>query len=222
MEQMATGLIVIGWKMLLALVAGSSILTTLGVWVLTRFSKVFDAYGGERAKLLAQFHHLDRLLEQTEKLTATTEAIKAEGQHKVWETQTLLTLKRDVYTRLLESIGQMVEDQQDSKFLETMRSTKFAGMPELIEKHRVSENRLEETMQKWNRAVDIAPILISDEAFALLPNVFLGPRRVNFEIPTFPVECDRNIEHLKKCRYQLQQAARADFGMTKLTLEKPL
>jgi CHASE3 domain sensor protein len=171
---------------------------------------------------LAQFHNLDRLIEQTEKLTATTETIKAEIQHKVWETQTTLTLKRDVYTRLLESIGEMIEDQQESKSLESMRRTKFHDMRELTEKLTRSKDRLDETMRKWSRAIDVAPILISDEAFALLPTVFLGLIPVNFDGLMFPQECDRNIEHLKTCRYRLQQAARADFGMTKLGLDKPL
>src|SRR6266478_6625763 len=106
MDQIPTGLFVIGWKLALALFAGIPILTTIGVFLLARFTTVFDAYTGERAKLLAQFHNLDRLIEQTEKLAATTEAIKAEFQHKVWETQTTLTLKRDIYTRLLEAIGE--------------------------------------------------------------------------------------------------------------------
>ena len=62
----------IGWKLALALVAGSGVLITIGVWVLARFTSVFDSYAGERAKLLAQFHNLDRLVEQTEKLRKRT------------------------------------------------------------------------------------------------------------------------------------------------------
>ena len=221
MEQITTESLVIGWRVALAFVAGSSLLTTFGIWALARFTTVFDTYAGERAKLLAQFHNLDRLVEQTERLTATTETIKAEIQHKVWETQTTLTLKRDIYTRLLEAIGQMIEDQQESTFLETMHRTKFATMPELVDKHRVSEVRLEETMQKWNRAIDVAPMLISDQAYSLLPQVFLG-LKLNAGGPSFSDEFDRNVEHLKMCRYKLQQAARADFGMSTLALEKPL
>jgi len=198
------------------------VVNRLATGVSERITNAADAYVGERAKLLAQFHNLDKLVEQTEKLTATTETIKAEIQHKAWETQTTLTLKRDIYTRLLESIGQMIEDQQESKFLEAMRRNQFRDMPELVEKHRTSAERLEETMRKWNRAVDVAPILISDEAYAMLPTVFLGLIQVNFNGAVFSQECDRNIEHLKMCRYRLQQAARTDFGMTTLALDNPL
>ena len=82
MEQNA---IVIGWKLALALVAGSSALTTVGVFLLARFTSAFDAYAGERAKLLAQFHNLDKLVEQTKALTATTETIKARISDEVWD-----------------------------------------------------------------------------------------------------------------------------------------
>jgi uncharacterized protein YoxC len=222
MERIATGLMVMGWKIALALVVGSSALTTLFVFLLARFTHVFDAYAGERARMMAQFHNLDKLVKQTEKLTATTETIKAEIQHKVWETQSILTLKRDIYTRLLESIGQMIEDHQDSMDNERMHRTRVADAAMLDEYLTASNKRLEETMRKWNRAVDIAPILISDESYELLPQVFAGLLRVNFDGPQYQTEANQNIEHLKLCRHRLQQAARADLGMTKLTLDRPL
>jgi len=222
MEQTATGLLMMGWKLVLALVVGSSALTTLCMWLLARFSSVFDAYAGERAKLLAQFRNLDKLVEQTEKLTATTETIKADIQHKVWETQTTLTLKRDIYTRLLESIGQMIEDHQDSVFQEGMHRSKLRDLPALHELQAASEKRLEETMRKWHRAIDVAPILVSDEAYALLPRVCAGLVQLGFEGPDYEVEAKRKIEHLRECRHRLQGAARADLGMTKLPFDKPL
>jgi hypothetical protein len=42
--------IVIGWKLALVLTAASSALTTLGIFIVARFTHVFDAYAGERAK----------------------------------------------------------------------------------------------------------------------------------------------------------------------------
>src|ERR1039458_9006151 len=100
-----TGLLVIGWKLALALVAGIPILTTIGVFLLARFTSVFDAYAGERAKLLAQFHNLDRLVEQTEKLTATTETIKARISDEVWDRQMRWTYLRDTYEKLMEALA---------------------------------------------------------------------------------------------------------------------
>jgi hypothetical protein len=102
MEQPA---IVIGWKLALALVAGSSTLTTLAIYLLARFTHVLDAYAGERAKLLAQFHNLDKLLEQTKMLTATTETIKARVSDELWDRQMRLNLRRDFYVRLMEDVS---------------------------------------------------------------------------------------------------------------------
>jgi hypothetical protein len=222
MEQTAAGLLVIGWKLALALFAGIPILTTIGVYGVARFTSVLDAYAGERAKLLAQCHNLEKLVEQTKVLTATTEAIKADIQHGVWETQTILTLKRDIYTRLLEAIGQMIEDHQDSVFHERMHRSKFRDVPALHELHETSAKRLEETMKKFNRAGDVAPILISDEAYTQLQSVFVGLLQIDYSGPRYELDANRNIEHLKACRHRLQQAARADLGMTKLPFDKPL
>src|ERR1019366_4157262 len=105
MEQTATGLLVIGWKLALALVAGIPILTTIGVYVLARFTTVFDAYAGERAKLLAQFHNLDKLVEQTERLTQTTKLIEARGSYDLWDRQKRWEYQREVYTRVLEALS---------------------------------------------------------------------------------------------------------------------
>ena len=66
-----------GWKLVLVFVVGIPALTTVGVFLLARFTHVFDAYAGERAKLLAQFHNLDKLVEQTAKLTETAKLIES-------------------------------------------------------------------------------------------------------------------------------------------------
>lgn len=222
MEQTTTGLIVLGWKMLLAIIGGSGIVTVSFVCLLARFTHAFDVYAGERARLLAQFRNLDELVKQTKALTATTEAIKAEIQHKVWETQTILTLKRDIYTRLLEAIGQMVEDHQDSVFQERMHRSELRDVPALHELQASSTKGLEETRKKFYRAADVAPILISDRACTQLPNVFAGLLQIDYSGPHYELEANQNIEHLKACRHRLQQAAREDLGMTKLPFDEPL
>src|ERR1700683_2640340 len=108
MEQRA---LVIGWPAALALLAWvgalSGGLATLGVFLLARFTRVFDAYAGERAKLLAQFHNLDRLVEQTTTLTATPETIKARISDEVWERQWRLNQKRDIHARLVKTLSQI-------------------------------------------------------------------------------------------------------------------
>src|ERR1022692_1694989 len=120
MEQ-TSGLIVIGWKLAVAVIAGIPLLTTIGVYLLARFTHGFDAYAGERARLLAQFHNLDKLVEQTTKLTATTETIKARISDEVWDRQMRWNFKRDMYVRLMEAIGERLDVEGQNKLLEQIR-----------------------------------------------------------------------------------------------------
>jgi hypothetical protein len=127
MEQNA---ILIGWKLALALVAGIPILTTLFIFLLARVTNFFDAYAGERAKLLAQFHNLDKLVEQTKALTATTETIKARISDELWDRQMRWSYKRDYYIRLLETLGEMRSSLVRHKELEQARRTPAMSNPD--------------------------------------------------------------------------------------------
>ena len=57
MEQ-TIGLLITGWKLILLMASGTSVLTVIGIGLLARLTGFFDAYAGERAKLLAQFRPL--------------------------------------------------------------------------------------------------------------------------------------------------------------------
>jgi hypothetical protein len=121
MEQ-TSGLIVIGWKLAVAVIAGIPLLTTIGVYLLARFTHVFDAYAGERAKLLAQFHNLDRLVEQTEKLTETTKLIESRVSYDLWDRQMRSKVKLDYY----QSFFRVLSDLKESTY-ELMWSQELAG-----------------------------------------------------------------------------------------------
>jgi hypothetical protein len=127
MEQRA---LVIGWPAALALLAWvgalSGGLATLGVFLLARFTRVFDAYAGERAKLLAQFHNLDRLVEQTTTLTATAETIKARISDEVWERQWRLNQKRDIHARLVKTLSQL---ESEKLHMLAIRSEELVARP---------------------------------------------------------------------------------------------
>ena len=123
MIQTTAGLFVIGWKLAITVIAGSTALTTIGVFLLARFTAVFDAYAGERAKLAAQFQNLDRLVQQTEKLTATAETIKARvsSARDVGSAGAL-----DIEARLLHEAdgnpwGTVVDVEARNKLLEQIR-----------------------------------------------------------------------------------------------------
>ena len=104
MAQLASGLFVIGWKVVLALVAGSSALTAVCVYLLARFTNAFDLYAGEHAKFLAQFQNLDKLVHQTEKLTEATETIKAQVSDEHWDRQQRWLKRAECYTGVVEKL----------------------------------------------------------------------------------------------------------------------
>ena len=99
------------WKLAIALVAVVPILSVIGVWLLARFSNVFDAYAGERAKLQVQFDNVAKLVEQTKALTATTETIKANLSDEMWDRQMRWSYKRDLYIKIIGSITDLINAQ---------------------------------------------------------------------------------------------------------------
>ena len=96
-----------------------------------RFTPVFDAYAGERAKLLAQFHNLDKLVEQTAKLTETTKLIESRVSYDLWDRQMRWDFKRDIYIRLMEALGEGLDVEGHSKLLEQIRRRGSLTVPYL-------------------------------------------------------------------------------------------
>ena len=160
MEQTATGLLVIGWKLALVLVAGIPIVTTIGVFLLARFTSVFDAYAGERAKLLAQFHNLDKLVEQTKALTATTEAIKARTSDEVWDRQMRWTYKRDLYIKIIEKMAELISAESHFQLYEAAHKNS-----------QVPLQHLKDTMFDLILLTEVAPIALSERAAKILWNL---------------------------------------------------
>jgi hypothetical protein len=161
MPQTATGLLVIGWNLALAIVAGSSVLTTLGVFLLARFTHVFDAYAGERAKLLAQFHNLDRLVEQTKTLTATTEAIRSRITDEAWDRQQRWKARLEYYQSLFRVLSELVESAYHLGWNEALSGPK--ALDQIMRQlHPTTENqRLTEALGKGN--VELRQLLMFGE-----------------------------------------------------------
>src|ERR1700690_198272 len=133
---------------------------TIGVYALARFTKVLDAYAEERAKLLAQFHNLDKLVEQTKTLTAMTETIKARVSDEVWDRQMRWTAKRDMYVKLVECLSDLVGAA-------TMLMV-FEEAHQDTESELADVKRLAMTLVKLT---DIAPLVLSDRATKILKNL---------------------------------------------------
>lgn len=210
MQQTTTGLLVIGWKLAVALFAGIPILTTIGVYLLARFTSVFDAYAGERAKLLAQFHNLDRLVEQTEKLTATTETIKAQISDEVWDRQMRWNFKRDLYIRLLENVGEFRGNLIRWK---AWRQTASKSLNDAVlgQKGWALYDDIQQSFLKLLRTIDVAPLVVSTSALEALLESFTPLRDKDFHsIPD--ADIDALTAEVQKGLTVLQQAVKRDLG----------
>jgi hypothetical protein len=215
MQQTATGLIVIGWKVALALVAGSGVVTTIGVFLLARFTSVFDAYAGERARLTAQFHNLDRLVEQTEKLTATTEAIKARVSDEVWDRQMRWNFKKDMYIRLMETIGQHMGNHEYNMHLESVRrkNPNNALYPSARDE---AIRRSQIALMELNKVACSAPLVISSESHRILVDTQRALRQINFDMPDFEKDCQHNLAVLQDGLDSLLRSSQKDLGIQTL------
>jgi hypothetical protein len=212
MEQTATGLNVIGWKLVLTILAGIPILTTVGVYILARFTTVFDAYAGERAKLLAQFHNLEKLVEQTAKLTATTEAIKARISDEVWDRQMRWNFKRDTYIRLMEALGERLDVERHNKLLEQIRRREPGNALFTAERDKAIV-RAQDVQGRLVRAACVAPLVINAKAHQVLVDTNGAIRKVNYDLPGFEAICDSNITVLQNGLDRLFVASRRDLGI---------
>ena len=213
MPQIATGLFVLGWKLVLALVAGSSILTTIGVFLLARFTTVFDAYAKERAKLLAQFQNLDKLVVQTEKLTATTETIKARISDEVWDRQMRWAAKRDSYIQLMETLGERHDVEGRNKLLEQIRRREPNNALYPLERDRALL-RSQEVQSRMVKAACVAPLLVSPESHQVLIEISAALKEVHYDHPTFEADSDHNLRVLQNGLDRLFVAARKDLDKT--------
>lgn len=212
MEQATAGLLVIGWKLALAVIAGSTALTTIGVFLLARFTSIFDAYAGERARLSAQFHNLDKLVEQTGKLTATTEAIKARISDEVWDRQMKWNFKKDVYIRLMETLGQHMTNHQYNMHLESVRR-RDPNNP-LFPSVRDEAIRRSQTVQtELVKVACSAPLVISSESHRILIDTQRSLQHINYDDPEFQKTCQHNIAVLQNGLDTLMVAAQRDLGI---------
>ena len=136
------------WK-LGALVSVVPVLSVIGVWLLARFTTVFDAYAGERAKLQVQFDNVAKLVEQTRVLTATTETIKTNLSDEVWDRQERWSYRRDFYVRLIGSMTDLINAEVKYLMYEaTQRDTK--------EQAKV----IEDTFLQFNSLLELAPLIV--------------------------------------------------------------
>ena len=216
MEQTATGLLVIGWRLAFALVAGIPVLTTIGMFLLARFTHVFDAYAGERAKLLAQFHNLDKLVEQTKALTATTETIKARISDEIWDRQQRRLKRIECYVQVLERLAAYVDSTYELRVAEQQLSAHPDSHGEvylhLLTQKTAALNRYNLAVAGFNDAKTTAELVCAKEPVDIL-RTFRAP---SFASTNLEAVLEQAGNRAMAVSIALVAAARSDLGYESL------
>ena len=207
----------LAWYTILKIVAFTGILsaalTTVGGWLILRFTKPLDSYTGEFAKQVARHQNLDKLVEETRRLTDTAEKIKAELSHEVWDRQTRFIAKRDLYVKIAEALGELRSFYIKAKANEDLRLQGAEQRPngaEFAKRRKEKIQAMEAAAARLLQAQDAAAIIMPDEPYKPLRE--FSPRKVRFGTPSWEQDFEYNIEMVRWTLYHFQVAARADLG----------
>jgi hypothetical protein len=206
------------WASIVAIVAGTGVVTAgftaLAGWLVLRLAKPLDSYTAEFAKQVARHQNLDRLVEETCRITDAAEKIKSELSHENWDRQTRWTAKRDLYVQIAQALGDLRRTNVTMKGLERLRLTRDLTDPrygpELETRRRDEHRAMEAAILNFQRATDTAPLVVPDAPFKPLRE--FKPRQIRFDTPDWEADFEYNIMSTQWALYHFQTAARADLG----------
>jgi uncharacterized alpha-E superfamily protein len=90
------GTISLAWQEIAKIVTASSVATALLTWLALRFTTPVDSYTEEFARQLAKHQNLDRVVEETEKITEAAESIRTQLSQDTWARQQRWTKKYEL------------------------------------------------------------------------------------------------------------------------------
>jgi hypothetical protein len=227
-------MISVAWESIVAIVAGTGVvtagLTALAGWLVLRFTKPLDSYTEEFAKQVAHHQNLEKLVEETRRITDAAERIKSELSHENWDRQTRWAAKRDLYVQIAQSLGDLRRAYIMMKGLEHLRLTRDLTDPkygpELDTRRQDALRATEAADLGFERATDTAPLMVPDAPFKPLRE--FKPRQIRFDTPDWEADFEYNIMSTQWALYHFQTAARADLGFdpmewkpTIVTVESP-
>jgi len=192
------------------------------VAVVGLFVLYLRSYVQEKGKNLATKEDFQKLLDQTRQLTSETEQIKARISHQLWDRQATITLKRDMYFRLLSAIGELKKALVEQKGLEVLRRTRDLADAkyalDLQAKRAESNTKFDQAVTELVRAANIAPLVIPDHAYAALERYVISvaeiPRGENVDIV---VNLEQQLQALERTTLELIAEARKDLGIPQST-----
>jgi hypothetical protein len=192
----------------------AALVSVVGAWFVVRFTKPFDSYTEELARQLAKHQNLDKLVDETRRVTDAAETIKAALSHENWDRQQRWTAKRDLYVNIAEALGELRTATIRYEGLERLRLTKDLTdekyATELETKRQEYSRDLEESTQHFLRALDIAPLMIPDEPYKPLRE--FKPRQIRYGTKHWQQDCEYNITGTQRALHHFHTAARFDLG----------
>jgi hypothetical protein len=147
-------------------------LAVVAKWISGRLTRVTDAYGEERAKLLAHSHNLEKLIEQTRELTKTAESIKAAVSEEAWLKQQRWSKRLDVYVEVIDKLEAFRQAAQWVAFDVNTRR-KYTGDSETVLKNLTGrqDSSLEQynvRLMEWHHVIHLARLVCSEPAIRIL------------------------------------------------------
>jgi len=180
-------------------------------WIGSRLTKVTDAYGEERAKLLAQSHNIERLIEQTKALAATTEGIKTQLSAEEWGRQ-------QRWLKRLEYYGNVMDAFHNYQNAATMFSARVQIIQEAKNKgQEISPRMLQIRDERSANHTEAMTGLL----YILRISALVAPRDVvdilsDTKLPTPDGDIAEALNHSTELAstvmFRFVQAARADLG----------
>jgi len=186
------------------------IVVALFSWPLLRGTKMFDAYAEQIAKDIARHQSLDKLVEETKRVTDAAETIKASLSHENWDWQARWTAKRDVYIRVAEALGNLRDALCALQISREYLSKDLGPVQKHVELHEAAVQQVMEAKRRWASAIDIAPLLIASGPYCVMLELKYHDAR--WEDVDFDKVMDANTANVRRVWRRFTTAARADLG----------
>lgn len=172
-----------------------------------------SAYAEQKGKNLATHEDIQKLIDQVRE----TERVKADIADRMWDRQIRWNYKRDVYIRLIETIGDlrtfMIRHRGFEQLRRTRDMTDLRYASELEHERKKTADAYTEASVKLLRTADVAPLAISPQACQILYQLMKDTsEQIDFNSATWDSQMDQGIDSYRQGIQKLQDAARDDLG----------
>lgn len=133
-----------------------------------------EAEGKKRGETDAVQKDLQRILDQLAETTSLAKRIEADIAHRAWDRQMRVNLKRDLYVRLLEGMGERIRTLQSLARLEVLLKDPWSDRDRRearVIKHREMCNASDDLAKRFQAAAAIACISLPSDTVGLIDSL---------------------------------------------------